>query len=187
MWLFLGVATHTWRRNTEQMPTRPHVSCPCKDMVWYARTPHGFSNDLRPPPRKRHKYGNSGRGRSPPPPNHRRKPPLLFGRISIHLRSPPEPEEMELEEDPMLEWQEWQPGDDSESQPPPPPPPPPAVEEALQHRTPQRGMVGRRSSLTLSRPPQSPMCIEVCTPTQVMKRQRLHTPIHFFCGPNATT
>ena len=81
---------------------------------------------------------------------------------------------MELEEDPMVAWHEWQPADDPESHPPPP------QVEALLQRTPQRRVDGHRISLTPSRPRQSPLWdIEVCIPTHVLKRQRLHTPIPF--------
>ena len=105
----------------------------------------------------------------------RRKPPLSFGHISIHPRNPPEPEEMELEEDPIVAWHEWQPADDAES-----PPLPPHEEGALLQHTPQRGGDGHRNLLTPSRPLKSPLWdIEVCTPTHDLKRQRLHTPVPF--------
>ena len=73
----------------------------------------------------------------------------------------------------MVEWQEWQPADDPESQPPPPTP---MEEGALLQHTPHKGGGGHRNSLTPSRPLKSPLWdIEVCTPTQDLKRQRLHT------------
>ena len=96
---------------------------------------------------------------------------MLFGRISAHPRQEEPEEEEEREEVPPVVWDEWEPEDEPQS-PSRAHPPPQSTRQA-----PQSGTQAGRWAHNAQSPVQG---IEVCTPAQATKRQRLGTPLHLY-------